>query len=132
MANKMNEKEMILLFVNKNLALSDLDKFIDNNGIDALDRDGRSILFTAIVEKQIHVVAHLIQKGCSVNLQDKNGFSPLHFAVIHDSPEIVELLIKNGASLEVQDRWGNSPLKRAQMTNLRHQEEIVGLLDGEI
>lgn len=128
MGTKMNEKEMILLFIKDELSLSDLDQFIEKNGIDSLDRDGRSILFTAIVEKRLDVVSHLIGKGCSLNLQDKAGFSPLHFAVLHDNPAMADLLLQNSAQLDLEDSWGNSPLDRALMAKLHHQDELVKLL----
>lgn len=128
MSIKMNEKEMIMLFISDDINLADVDKFIKNNGIDSIDRDGRSLIFSAIVEKKKELTTYLLKKGCLINLQDKQGFSPLHFAVIHDNPDVAKLLIENGANLDVKDQWGNTPLLRAAMTKLSHKDELIKLL----
>lgn len=128
MTLKKNEKDMILLLIPDEINFQLVDKFIEDYGIDSLDRDGRSLIFSAITQKKDKLVQYLIDRGSFINLQDKEGFSPLHFTVIQDNPNLTRLLIESGADLNLQDKWGNTPLLRAAMTKLKNQETLIKIL----
>ena len=124
---KMNEKEMIQLFVG-DFSFDKVERFIENNGINSLDRDNRTLLYTAISEKNEYLVNYLIHNGCLINLQDKDGFTPLHFAVMHDLYDVVNLLIEKGADINLKDRWGNTALLRSVTGTYKGETAISRLL----
>ncbi|MBN6073712.1 ankyrin repeat domain-containing protein [Aggregatibacter actinomycetemcomitans] len=124
---KMNEKEMIQLFIDE-FSFDKVEQFIEHNGINSLDRDKRTLLYTAISEKNEDLARYLVQKGCLINLQDKDGFTPLHFAVIYNLYDIANLLIEKGADINLKDRWGNTALLRSVTGNHKGETAITKLL----
>lgn len=114
--SRMNEKQMISILANSPTT-EGLDKFIEKNGIDSVDRDGRSILFSVLQLNDINLVEHLIGRNANINMKDNNGFTPLHFSVMENNEEITRLLIENGAEIDAIDKWGNTPLWRSAMNS---------------
>eukprot|EP00004_Rigifila_ramosa_P017889 TRINITY_DN4400_c0_g1_i4.p1 TRINITY_DN4400_c0_g1~~TRINITY_DN4400_c0_g1_i4.p1 ORF type:complete len:895 (+),score=217.72 TRINITY_DN4400_c0_g1_i4:60-2744(+) len=75
---------------------------------DALDKDGRTILFSTSNEE---IAQLLISYGANVNMADQRGSTPLHHA---KNKEIADLLIIYGAKLNVADSDGNTPIHWAR------------------
>jgi len=105
-----------------------LNNFIPN--IDVLnyqDKDEKTLLFHAILEKNIDVVDILLKKGAKVNIKDKNGWTPLHYAVNEHLMEISKLLLNYGADVNSKDSYGNSVIWRSVFAS-KGRGEIIELL----
>jgi ankyrin repeat protein len=82
------------------------------------DKDGRTPLHIAIINKNILMSQFLIDYGANLDIQDKDGRTPLHLnAVLFPQryeceilPEICRELVLAGASLNIQDKDGRTPL----------------------
>lgn len=78
------------------------------------DKEGRTPLMHAVIEKGVPLVRILLEQGAvDVNAQDVRGYSALHFAAQDYSEDIGLLLLQNGAVVDSQDQYGNTPLWRA-------------------
>ncbi len=86
------------------------------------DRNGRTLLHTAVKEKEVGLTKMLIDKGIQIDARDKSGMSPLHYA---SSIKIIDLLLANGADINAQTTQGQTLLHRAVEQN---EAEIVSLL----
>jgi ankyrin repeat protein len=86
-------------------------KDIDKININETNELGRSFLHIAIANGRKGLIATLISKGASVDIQDKqNGYTPLHVAAEYSDVDSVTTLLNAGASPNLVDRHGNSPL----------------------
>ena len=77
--------------------------------VDIQNNAGCSALHFALTNQganQNPIIQHLINAGCSTNIQDRNGFSPIMAAVLEDKPTILELLIQSGADINATDNTG--------------------------
>ncbi|MGQ0505409.1 MAG: ankyrin repeat domain-containing protein [Myxococcaceae bacterium] len=88
------------------------------SGVDltARDREGRTLLMEATLEKRADLVKTLLEHGADPKLADRDGATALHFAAQAHQPEIVQLLLDAGALVDAQDRQGNTPLFKALST----------------
>ena len=64
--------------------------------VNAVDEQGRSLLFYAAKYDQIETIKQLLQAGCDPNLKDNFGKTPLHAAIERGSMEVAKVLIKEG------------------------------------
>ena len=64
--------------------------------IDAVDSQGRSLLFYAARYGQADTAQQLLDAGCAVNLTDRTGSSPLHEAVERGHLHVAEIFLKSG------------------------------------
>ena len=121
------EQRMIKILI-KDIDLTEVDDFIDRNGTEATDRDGRTFLMSAVTKNKIELLKYLIQKKYDVNASDNQGMTPLHLAAINGLCEIAELLLVNGAQVDAIDAWGNTSLWRAAINAVDKNDDIVSLL----
>jgi ankyrin repeat protein len=94
---------------------------------DALDDDGRSPLFSAVLGNSVGVLALLLESGADPNLRDNDGWTPLHFAAQESLPEAARILLGRGADPNVQDNDGATPLWRA-VQGARDRAELCNVL----
>ena len=59
------------------------------------------------------MVAALLQRGASVNLQNKRGDTALMVASFHGNEAVVAALLKRGASVNLQNKHGGTALMLA-------------------
>lgn len=95
--------------------------------VDAIDRDGRTPLFYAVLEGHEPLVDLLIRRGASLDAQDHLGATPLHFAAQEYRPHFASRLLLCGAWVDTQDIHGNSPLWRAISLH-PEGDELINLL----
>jgi ankyrin repeat protein len=95
--------------------------------VDALDREGRTPLFYAVMDGDLGITAELIRRGANPAAQDRGFETPLHFAAREYRNDVAELLLKSGASVDAQDGHGNTPLLRAVFES-RGRGQLIGLL----
>jgi len=95
-------------------------------GIQAADRDGRTVLINASCYNNLELIEWALKNGADINHQDKGGFTALHFAVQEQYLEVVNFLIKNNITIDLQDKYGNTALWRAVMNGVSN--EIIAIL----
>lgn len=100
--------------------------------INAVNKNGESVLHQAILDKDIGLIDFLLDKwGININLKTFYGDTPLHLAFRVDSPNIIKKLIELGADINIRDKNG---LKLLDLLNDRsygnrvYSEEIKRLL----
>ncbi|XP_042857273.1 uncharacterized protein LOC122243691 isoform X2 [Penaeus japonicus] len=93
--------------------------------LDSLDRNGRTALHVAVINKNARMVELLLQSGANKETPDRTyHYTPLFEAVIKQSESCLNLLLEAGASVNAQDVRGNSVLHTA----VRQGSPMVGLL----
>ena len=122
-----DEKKMIQLLINSDDKQA-LDAFIKKNGIDAVDRDGRTFLLSAVAKNNLSLVSYLIEQNYDLSAADNQGMTALHIAAIHDYCNMAELLPDKGAEIDPVDAWGNTPLWRAAMNSPDENSSTAKLL----
>ncbi|XP_044738962.1 uncharacterized protein LOC123300452 [Chrysoperla carnea] len=99
--------------------VTDLKKYMKPEDINALDYDGRTPLFYAILGNDDNV-KFLIESGADVNHKDESNQTPLFVAIEKEKFECVQVLINNGADVNIKMcRHGITPIMHAiQNSNL--------------
>ena len=97
--------------------LKEIEKFLYKYGINSVDRDGRTLLMTAVTERKNEIVKLIIEAGGDVNAQDYQGLSALHFAAFCDNDTAAGMLLDAGADVNGKDKQGNTPILRLVMKN---------------
>ena len=90
---------------------------MEKYGVDSVDRDGRTLLMTAVTERKNEIVKLIVELGGDVNAADHQGFSALHFAAFCDNEVAAEILLDAGANISSKDTQGNTPIWRSVMKN---------------
>ena len=103
-----------------------IEVFIDAKGVDAIVRDGRTVLIYAAWNGSTEVVKTLIEIGANINIQNDNGDTALRLAARRGLTEIVKILVENGADMNIKDsRYGRTALIYAAREG---RTEVVKLL----
>lgn len=95
------------LFWTKKLASFLLESGADIH-IRAKNENENTPLQAAIANKQIELVAFLIEKGSDVNVIQSGGWTGLHEAALLGNEEIIVLLLKNGANKMIEKNDGKT------------------------
>ncbi|XP_047484187.1 uncharacterized protein LOC125035920 [Penaeus chinensis] len=93
--------------------------------LDALDKNGRTPLHVAVINKNARMVELLLERGADKEVPDRTyHYTPLFEAVIKQSVSCLNLLLDAGASVNARDARDNSVLHTA----VRQGSPMVGLL----
>lgn len=76
----------------------------------ARDKEGKTLLMHAVINKNLEIVDFLLEHRIDVNLQDDIGYTALHYAALENLTGVGEKLIQKGADINSKDIHGNSPL----------------------
>lgn len=113
---------------------NDLKKLLEiiENGfnITQKDKDGRTILFYAVLDDNGTIVEFLSKNKANLNERDILGWSPLHYSAQNYFVDIARTLITYGANLENRDNYGNTPLSRATFASQGRGDMIRLLLNS--
>ena len=124
MENKLIDNSFIDI---KNKNNESVKALFSDAGIDAKDRDERTLLLNAVCYTNVELVKWALEKNAQINHQDQNGYSALHFALQENNFEITALLVNNPSTqVDIQDNNGNTPLWRGIYDNVDF--EIIQLL----
>ncbi|XP_052799836.1 ankyrin repeat and SOCS box protein 11-like [Mya arenaria] len=72
--------------------------------------DGRTLLYTAVLQQRVDKVDDLISHGANVNLCDLRKVSPLMVACRLGNEQLVKILVRNAANINLRDCIGESAL----------------------
>ncbi len=97
--------------------------------IEFIDKDGRNLLFYAILSNSIDIFEYLLRKGVNVKHKDHNGWTILHHAVQNNLLTFCQLIIKNKIDIDAVDKHGNSALWRAVFASKGNGDIIKLLLE---
>lgn len=78
-------------------------------GVNAVNAEGYSLLTLATYKGNNKVAAYLIHEGANINGKSNYG-TPLMAAVVKGNVEIVKLLLENNADTSIADATGNTAL----------------------
>ena len=115
------EKIAMLMMANKERAMDESEivpeavilkilSAVEN--LEAVDRDGRTLLINAAFYGREASLCYLLERGANIHAADQNGFTALHAAVHESRLEIVKYLLEKGADPNARDAFGNTPLQR--------------------
>ena len=85
--------------------------------VNARNQNGITPLHNVFGEKNMAVMALLIEAGAEVNAQNNEQLTPLHLAYNTGSPEIADLLIRHGADVNARTNLNYTPLHYAVSAN---------------
>ena len=105
-----------------------IEVFIDAKGVDAIVRDGRTVLIYAAWNGSTEVVKLLIDNGADLNHKNNFGGTALIYAAYKGDTELVKLLIDSGADQNIKDRYGQTALMLA--VGNEHTETVELLIDN--
>lgn len=109
---------------------SEIKDYVNEDTIDLPDKDGRSLLFHAVLAKNLDLLHWFIEKHADVNKHDSLGWTALHYAAQEYLIDFVDVLIINGADVNAQDEYGNSVLWRAVFASKGRGAVIERLLQA--
>ncbi|PAA55583.1 hypothetical protein BOX15_Mlig032910g2 [Macrostomum lignano] len=86
------------------------------------DNDGSTALHHATQNRQVEILAHLLEAGANANAKRNDGNTPLHIAASLGYQDVVEILLSNGANPCALDKKKRTPLHECGLNN---QPEIA-------
>uniref|UniRef100_A0A8B9PAA9 Uncharacterized protein n=1 Tax=Apteryx owenii TaxID=8824 RepID=A0A8B9PAA9_APTOW len=92
--------------------LSELEKTLKDNDINALNSASETLLHVAAANGHLTIMEYLISKGIKQDVKDKKGRTPLHRAAEKGNAEIVKILLTSGKNKNIDDRniWRKTAL----------------------
>lgn len=98
----------------------------DGADVNAVNRNGNTILWTAVSDDQVAIAKLLLSYGADVNQQNQDGRSLLHQAAWDVHVGVIELLLAHGADVNAWDSRGRTPLHEAVLReNLEGSAELL-------
>ena len=105
-----------------------IEVFIDAKGVDAIVRDGRTVLIYAAWNGSTEVVKLLIDNGADLNHKSNHGDTALMYAARDGHTDVVKFLIDNGVDLNHKNNGGVTALIYA--ARKEHTEVVKFLVDN--
>ncbi|KAM6124599.1 CARD- and ANK-domain containing inflammasome adapter protein-like [Pterocles gutturalis] len=100
--------------------LSELEKTLNDNDINALNSSSETLLHVAAANGHPTIMEYLISKGAKIDVKDKKGRTPLHRAAGKGHGDAVKVLLRHGAYMYSLDTEGKTPLHLAAQNNHSH------------
>ncbi|KAI8997829.1 ankyrin repeat-containing domain protein [Pilobolus umbonatus] len=94
----------------------------------AKDKDGRSLLHRACIDKKLDRAQLLLEQGADVNAKDNQDYTPLHLACIHGHLNLVKLLIEHGAVINISSNTKSGATTPLHEASKHGHEEVVQYL----
>ena len=91
--------------------------------VDAIDKDGKTPLYYAILKNNAPRVSYLIARRAYVSRIDSEGNQPIHVAACYAGGEVVRALVSAGADPFVENSEGNKPVAVAKNCNNESAED---------
>lgn len=104
------QQEDILKLVKRN-DLAGVQELLNKGAnVNTQDKNKRSLLLLATINKQVEMAELLVKSGADVNLQDDRQDSPFLYAGASGQTELVRIFLENGARFDVFNRYNGSAL----------------------
>ena len=106
------------------------DTILPTVDIEMKDKRNYSLLWRAILSKNLYAVDQLLQKGVDMNGKDNNNHhTPIYFATINNKSELLKVLLQNGVDVNSKNQFGSYVLSTS-MQGCDNFEAIALLLDN--
>lgn len=121
----------IIELIEKN-QIQDLEDILKKNfDPNTRDEDGRTLLFHAVINKNLQIVKLLLEHGADPNAKDyEDRLSPIITAGGHGTKEIIELLMEHGADINVREGRTNDSILSNAVGALKNNSVIQTILDN--
>lgn len=83
-----------------------LDKAVDINAINPTNRQRRTAITIAAINKQYQAVQYLIKAGADINQQDETNLNPFLWSCLNNDLELLKIMVKAKPDLNVLSRMG--------------------------
>lgn len=124
----MQNNEIFNAIKSKDNAL--FDTLLPSVDIEMKDKQNYSLLWRAIIYKNLYAVDQLLQKGVDINGKDNNNHhTPIFFATINNKTELLKVLLKHGVNVNSKNQFGSYVLSTS-MQRCNNFEAITLLLDN--
>jgi len=90
-------------YKNENLLTAVLEKYGQPWNINSCDEEGKTLLMTAVSNRNSIHTALLLKSGVSISTRDHNAYTALHYAAKNPELAIMKLLFKHGAEANARD-----------------------------
>jgi len=106
------------------------DNILPNVDMEMKDKRNYSLLWRAIISKNLYAVDQLLQQGVDINTKDNNNHhTPVYFATISNNSALLKVLLKHGVDVHSKNQFGSYVLSTA-MHSCDNFEAITLLLDN--
>ena len=106
------------------------DTLLPSVDIEMRDKQNYSLLWRAIISKNLYAVDQLLQKGVDINGKDNNNHhTPIFFATINNKIQLLKVLLKHGVNVNSKNQFGSYVLSTS-MQGCNNFEAIALLLDN--
>lgn len=89
--------------------------------IDIKDRNFRTPIHYAILNKNMYAIQKLLEANCNLNTSDNKGYNALHYAILSRDLEIVKLILPGIVNINIRTSTGETSLHLAvnlQLTDI--------------
>jgi len=106
------------------------DDILPTVDIEMKDKRNYSLLWRAIVSKNLYAVDQILQQGVDINTKDNNNHhTPIYFATINNNSALLKVLLKHGVDVNSKNQFGSYVLSTS-MQRCDNFEAIALLLDN--
>ena len=106
------------------------DNLVSTIDLEMKDKSNYSLLWQAIISKNLYAVNQLLQQGAEINGKDNNNHhTPIYYATINNDVELLKVLLQNGVDVNSKNQFGSYVLSTA-MQGCDNFEAIALLLDN--
>jgi len=106
------------------------DQLLPAVDLEMKDKRNYSLLWRAIISKNLYAVDQLLQQGADINAKDNNDHhSPIYFATISNNSALLKVLLKHGVDVHSKNQFGSYVLSTS-MHRCTNFEAIALLLDN--
>jgi ankyrin repeat protein len=108
-----------------------LDANTDPNSVGTVrSLNNQSVLYVAVLLKDIKIIKKLLEKGANPDLPDSEGSTPISEQVVKATPnmEIFNLLIEKSKNVDVADNSGSTILLYAAKNDLMPKESQIQII----
>lgn len=106
------------------------DNILPNVDIEMKDKSHYSLLWRAIISKNLYAVDQLLQQGADINGKDNNNHhTPICYATIGNDSALLKVLLKHDVDVNSKNQFGNYVLSTS-MFECNNFETITLLLDN--
>ena len=108
-----------------------LERYVRNTcggNINRADKDGNTLLHTAVRQGRLDTIKLLLENGANINQPNKSGEAALYLAVYQENFDAIKLLLENGADINQSNNDDETPIQFAQFAQEGNHDDIAEYL----